>query len=269
MILYALIKNTAKRRNAAINFSKKHIIYSFIFLYISIESIAIIMYYHTILSFAMLIPLDLSILALTRIFRKTGIVFNKDYSEGYTSRLRYISGENTPDVYIYSTYKIFPLAYRINEKNIIAINSVFLETLNSKEVDSFLLQIYYNMKFRKHTFNISKGTIITMAYTDIYLLLYVFMVNINSVMFLYIDIAVIVSMYVLIIFNLKARHIYSDKINRATLSGTGDIESLKSLLLKEITYLPVPLSTKNQHDKIMLKRQRIVEKTIKRIYNNQ
>ena len=56
LILYALIKNTAKRRNAAINFDKKHFIYSFIFLYISIESIATVMYYHTILSFAILIP---------------------------------------------------------------------------------------------------------------------------------------------------------------------------------------------------------------------
>jgi hypothetical protein len=242
----------------------------FIMAYIMLESIFVIITFHTIEALLLLIPADLVLMSIplfilfSRGKKQEGLEFNSDL----TSRLQSMLGTNAPEVYTKAGVGLMFGGSTDDEPWKIIIYKHALESLNDDELDMLMLEIYYKklLKTGRKTVNFA-FSLVTFLF-DAYIALYVVDMNVAPVYTLYFIGAelglFIVILLIPLIFSRVAMK-GNIAVDKQILSHNGNRMALISLINRENDREPATMMTQRQYDRLKAKQKMNAKKRIENL----
>ena len=268
IIMYRSLRKNIKDKNMVL----KYTFIVSIFSYILLESIFLIINIHNLFSLILLIPIDLIIIAIPVYLNyRDKMPYNGnpgEYSEDLTNNLRNITGE-TIEVYIsdFSRANLYGATTRGNDWKLIIYRNAF-EKFNNNELLSFMLQLYYNKKLNVNR-NILRSIFLWLVLIiDMLFAFYILSMALPKKYGIYFLPFLILSFALVILTPLIINRIIINGnkiIDKKILEKTGDIESLKSMILKNADREPLRPLPQYQYKKYKARMRKYAYMRIKNI----
>ena len=243
----------------------------FLFALILFESVMALITIHSIISIALLIPIDLVLLSLPLYvtFRGTrGIREGDEYSSELSERLATLTGNASHKVYIRTgTAPSMAGTTDGSDWSMIIYNST-LERLNDEELEMLMLEKYYSKEVghAKSIIYFAFGTFVFLA--DLILATYIIGMNLPPAYEEYIlpTQAVILVMIFALPFLIKRKSVsHYREIDKKILSVNGNRMALISLIEKENDFDPPATMTQYQYYRYKDRQKKNAESRIKNI----
>ena len=246
IIIFIVMYRSLRKNIMDKNMVLKYTLIIFIFSYILLESIFLIINIHNLFSLILLIPVDLIIIAIPVYLNYRDKMPYKgnpgEYSQDLTNNLRNITGE-TIEVYIsdFSRANLYGATTHGNDWKLIIYRIAF-EKFNNNELLSFMLQLYYNKRLNVNR-NILRSIFFWLVLIiDMLFLSYILSMELPKKYGIYFLPFLILSFALIILTPLIINKIMINGnkiIDKKILEKTGDIESLKSMILKNADREPL------------------------------